>query len=87
VHDLSANTVSYQSDRRSEREVPGGKMEQVEAWRVDLTKAPPYRQVIDYTNTQTLRRPGYPDLRVTWRVRTDSAGPRATVEWVERPIH
>ncbi|MCA2985478.1 CocE/NonD family hydrolase [Gemmatimonas sp.] len=86
VHDLSTSTVSYQSDRRSERAVPGGTMEQVEVWRVDVTKAPPYRQVIDYANTQTLRRPGFPDLRVTWRVRTDSAGPKATVEWFERPI-
>jgi putative CocE/NonD family hydrolase len=86
VHDLSANTVTYRSSGRTEQAVPGGTMVQEDAWRIDLTKAPPYRQVIDYASVRTLRRPGAPDLRVTWRVRTDSAGPRATVEWLERPI-
>ena len=86
VHDLSANTVTYRSSGRTEQAVPGGTMVQEDAWRIDLTKAPPYRQVIDYASVRTLRRPGQPELRVTWRVRTDSAGPRATVEWLERPI-
>lgn len=84
--DLTANTVTYRSAARSEQAIPGGTMEQEDAWRIDLTKSPPYRQVIDFTNIRTIRRPGQRDLRITWRVRTDSAGPRATVEWLEVPI-
>jgi hypothetical protein len=84
-HDLVANTVTYRSTGRSEQPIPGGTMEQRDDWRIDLTKFPPYRQVIDYVSERTVRRPGHPDLRFTWRVRTDSAGPKATVRWLEVP--
>ncbi|MBK8246996.1 MAG: CocE/NonD family hydrolase [Gemmatimonadetes bacterium] len=85
-HDLTANTVTYRSAATAQQPVPGGTMEQVVDWRIDLTKAPPYRQVIEYVTTRTIRRSGHRDLRVIYRVRTDSAGPRATVEWQELPI-
>lgn len=79
--DLRTRTMSYRHESRSEEPVPGGTLRREAAWRIDLTRTPPYQQVIDLVTTYTIRRPGRDDVRFVYRVRTDSAGPRATVEY------
>jgi len=82
-NDLTGHSVSYRSESRSERPVPGGTLRDVREWRIDLTKEPPYQQVIDLVTTWTLLRAGQPDVRFVYRVRTDGSGPKATVDLSE----
>lgn len=79
-NDLTRGTVSYRMEEAGERPVPGGTMDARTEWRIDLTRTAPYRQRVDYTSTWVLRRAGQPDVRFVYRVVTDSAGPRASVE-------
>jgi hypothetical protein len=80
-HDLTGRSVSYRSEDRAERAIPGGVLKQEGHWRIDLRKEPPYEQVIDLVTRWTLVRAGVPDVRFVYRVRTDKDGPRATVEY------
>ena len=82
-NDLTGKTMTYRSARRSEHPVPGGTIQDVSEWRIDLRKEPPYSQVINLTTTWTLHRPGQPDLTFAYRVKTDSAGPTPTVTLTE----
>ncbi|MFN0178344.1 MAG: CocE/NonD family hydrolase [Gemmatimonadales bacterium] len=84
--DLAARTVTYRAAATSDHEIPGGSMSEVTEWQVALKKEPPYDQVIDLTTTRTVRRPGTPNLRFVYRVRTDGNGPRATVEFTDEKV-
>lgn len=86
-HDLTGRTMSYRRSQRSDRTIPGGGTVQAEnEWRIDLTREAPYRQRIDFVTTWVLLRPGQPDVRFRYRVQTDSAGPRASVDYTEGRI-
>ncbi len=86
-HDLTGRTMSYRRVQRSDRPVPGGGSVRAEnEWRIDLTRDPPYRQTIDFVTTWILLRPGQPDVRFRYRVQTDSAGPRASIDYDEGRI-
>ncbi len=50
-NDLTGQSVIYRSESRSERPIPGGTLRDVREWRIDLTKQPPYQQVIDLVTT------------------------------------
>ncbi len=85
-NDLTGQAVVYRSESRSERPIPGGILRDVREWRIDLTKQPPYQQVIDLVTTWTLLRVGRPDVRFVYRVNTDGTGPRATIDLNEGKI-
>ncbi|MBM4187819.1 MAG: CocE/NonD family hydrolase [Gemmatimonadetes bacterium] len=85
-HDLTAGLVSYRSRDSAERTVAGATVSGRTEWRIDLTKTAPYRQTIDYASTVTVNRPGQPPVRFVYRVKTDSAGPRASVELREGAV-
>lgn len=82
-HDLTGRTASYRNEVRAVQVVPSGTIQRDASWRIDLSKTPPYQQVIDFVTTYTIVRAGHSDVRFVYRVRTDSAGPRATVEYTE----
>jgi putative CocE/NonD family hydrolase len=86
-NDLTGGLVTYRAQDGGDRPLPGGgTVREERTWRIDVTREPPYRQSIDYTTTRIFRRPGQPDLRFVYRVRTDSAGPRATVDLTESQV-
>ena len=82
-NDLTGKSVIYRSEDRFERPIPGGVLRDVREWRIDLSKEPPYKQVIDLITTWTFVRAGRPDVRFVYRVRTDERGPKATVDYSE----
>jgi len=61
-------------------------MKMVREWRIALDKQPPYQQIIDLVTTWTLLRPGHPDIRFVYRVKTDGNGPRAEIHLSEGKI-